>query len=310
MAKSGENFLSIIFRWKKTLLIVFIISVLISIVFSGNKFIKPLYRSTAIIYPINMFSYSEESETEQMLQLLTSRDLSFEVIDSLDLYSHYNIQKGALYTNEKVLKKFDNRVSIKRTPYDAVKIDVYDRSPEVAYQIADLIIHTFNKFSLELMRKKARDVLEIKEKLYTDKLVEVDSLKLMVDSLIRNSGLAEYNILRESMRGNFQYLHKKGNPNYSDNAFSEKTLDLFYYQRILENELSILIKYKNDYEIALSDVSKTLIFTDVISAPAVSHKKAHPTRIIIILSSIFTILFLALAIILFFERPESDPTKL
>lgn len=306
MSYSKENFFRIIFKWKKTLLIVFACSTILSVFFSGHQFVKPLYKSTAVIYPINLFSYSEESQTEQMLQLLNSRDLHFIVIDTLDLYTHYNIDRKSESYSEKVLKKFNSRVSIKRTQYEAVRIDIYDRSPEMACQIAEMFITSFNNFSINLMKKKANEILQIKESLYFSKLSEVDSLRKHVDSMIRDANLAEYNILKESIRGSYQYLNTGSRTHLTMKTLSEKSLDLFYNQRVFENELENLIKYKNDYEIALSDVNKDLVFSDIISAPSIPQKKAYPIRTIIILTSVFACMFLAFILIIIIERKEFE----
>jgi len=299
------NYLKIINKWKKPLFIVFIGGLLLSTVFTGKKFIKPLYKSTSVVYPINIFTYSEESQTEQMLQILGSKDLHKMVVDSLDLYRHYKIDRDEPYAEEKVLKKFNNRTSIKRTQFESVKIEALDRFPKKAFEIVNCIIASYNTLSLSLVHKKADEVLAIKEQLYLSKKKEVDSLKILVDTLIRQSNLAEYNILKESMRGSYQYLTNTGKNSTPIDVLSQQSLELFFNQTLLEKELISLIELKKNYELAMSDANKQLVFADIISAPSMPQKKAFPIRWLIILISICSVMFVTFSTILIIDRKQS-----
>jgi len=304
MTSQTVNYLKIIQRWKKPLLIVLAISLFMSAVFSGSYFVKPLFRSTVVLYPVNIFTYSDESPTEQMLQLLESKDLHLMVIESLDLYKHYKIDRDEYSAQEKILKRFSHRFSVRRTQYESVRIDTYDRFPKIAHQMALKVIDAYNELSLSLLRKKAQEVLVIREELYFSKQQEVDSLKALVDTLIHDFGLAEYNILRESMRGSYQYLSTSGKAGEPIQVLSEKSLDLFFNQRLLEGELNNLMELKKNYELAMSDVHKTLLFADVISEPAVAQKKSYPIRWLIVLLSTFSCMVCAFIVVLILDRKK------
>ena len=78
-------------RYSKPLIIVGVISLVASAIFSGPAFIKPKYKSFAILYPTNLIAYSQESATEQLVQLLQSADIRDQLINSFNLYQHYEI---------------------------------------------------------------------------------------------------------------------------------------------------------------------------------------------------------------------------
>jgi hypothetical protein len=300
----NNQLLLIMWKWRKILLIIFAAACIISYVFTGSKFIKPLYKSAAILYPINLSSYSEESETEQMLQILESYDLKRAVIDSLDLYKHYHIDRDAPNAIERIIKKFDQRITVKRTQYESVRIEVLDRFPKHSFNILNEIIEAYNSLALKLVHQKAREVFIIKESLFKQKQHEVDSLRRLVDTLIHQTGLAEYNILKESMRGSFQYIHSQNAPKGTDTILSEKSLDLFFNQKLLENEIAILTELKREFENALSDTQKSLLFADVISEPVIPQKKTWPIRWLILLISIGSTMFVSFATILVIERVQ------
>ena len=83
--------ISLLNRWKKQLMIVAGISLLASIIFSSPMFIKPKFKSTAIVYPSNLIAYSTESATEQMLQICQSSTIRDQIIRSFNLLQHYDI---------------------------------------------------------------------------------------------------------------------------------------------------------------------------------------------------------------------------
>ena len=56
-----------------------IIAIILSAIFSSPFFITPKFRSTARIYPINLAVMSTESETEQMLEIISSNDIKFKI---------------------------------------------------------------------------------------------------------------------------------------------------------------------------------------------------------------------------------------
>lgn len=302
MENIQSSLLKLINKWKKVLLIILGSSILLSIIFSGSRFVRPLYKTSATLYPVNLLSYSEESPTEQMMQILLSNDLKRIVIDSLNLQSHYKINSNSRYAMEKTMQKFDSRVQIKRTQYESVVIDVFDRYPEFSHKLILSIIDTYNSLAQKLMKTRADEILIIKETLYFDKLAEVDSLKTLVDTLIQQAGLLEYNMLRESMRGAYPVLYGNGKKNGQDTTLSDFSFQIFYNQTLLENEIEALALVKTEYEKALSESKKELLYADIISEPIIPERKAYPIRWFIVLISVFSTMFIAVSVLIFLDR--------
>ena len=77
-------------RWR-TFAVVGGVAALLAAVFSGPTFIKPRYRSSAIVYPVNLTSYSQETRSDQLLQLLESNSIRDSLIRLHRLPEHYGI---------------------------------------------------------------------------------------------------------------------------------------------------------------------------------------------------------------------------
>src|SRR4051812_9523199 len=93
----AAGLIDIVKKWWKPLLIVGVVSIIVSAIFSSPAFIKPLFKSTAIIYPSNMAPYATENPTEQMLQMFESEDIRDRLIKDFDLYTHYEIDTAGRY---------------------------------------------------------------------------------------------------------------------------------------------------------------------------------------------------------------------
>jgi len=80
---NSKNIVEILIKWKYHLLIIVAVSVLLAVFFSSSIFITPLFKSYAVVYPSNVSPYSNESETEQMMQIMQSKDIRDSIIKKL-----------------------------------------------------------------------------------------------------------------------------------------------------------------------------------------------------------------------------------
>jgi len=158
---NSSNLLKLITKWKYHLVAIVAISALLAVIFSGPKFITPKYKSYAIVYPANIEPYSEESETEQMLQIINSQDIIDSVIKRFDLAKHYEINPNYKYFRTDLLYRYRQNVKISKTPYESVLIEVYDKSPDTAMLIVNAILDFYNKKISHLHKIKYREVLDM-----------------------------------------------------------------------------------------------------------------------------------------------------
>ena len=129
---SNKNVIDLVWKWKVHLIVIAVIAGIVSIVFSSPTFINPKFKSTAIVYPVNLSEYSEESYTEQMLEILNSGDIRDELIEKFQLDVHYKIDKSYKYYLSAMLGKYSDNVSFRKTENEAIKIEVLDTDPKIA----------------------------------------------------------------------------------------------------------------------------------------------------------------------------------
>lgn len=281
-----KSIFRLISKWKWHLIIIMVLAGIFASVFSASWFIKPKFKSSAVIYPANLVVLSEESETEQMLEMIQSTDIKFQIIDCFKLDEHYKIRKDAPNFKAKVLKDFDTNVSFQKTPNQAVVITVVDTDPQKASDMADSIISFYNQMVLTLHVKKSHEILQIYKKEYFKRNLEIDSLSLILKSYRTEYGLLDLTAQVEKYTEAI-YLGKSldeartvlGNwEKYG--AEYQKTDSLYYYA------ISDMHKAKYTFESAQRDTEKRITYTHVVSKPFPADKKSYPIRWLILLFSV------------------------
>jgi hypothetical protein len=185
------DLLNIIMKWKLPLAIVLGVTILLSAVFSSPLFIHPKFKSTAILYPSNLMPYSQESPTEQMLQLFQSDSIFNHVVDHFHLAGHYELDSISPTVLNELQAVYNENVSIKKTEYEAVKIEVLDKDPQVACDMINEMVNAFNAYTLKLNKQKSRELVKIFADELSKKSVQIDSINTALKELSVKFGLID-----------------------------------------------------------------------------------------------------------------------
>lgn len=296
-------------KWKKTLLITLGITVAASLIFTSSLFIKPKFRSFAIIYPANVIPFGTESTVEQMTQIMESNEIRTEIANKLDLMKHYRISPDQQYARTVMLKTLDDNITLKKTEYESIEIEVLDEDPKVAAEIVNLLIDLYNKKERSLQREKTQEVVTIIKRQFDKKKYEMDSLEDRLKQLRVKNHLLNYDAqTRVLARSYFKALLKNSSdlPKLEEmkRNLEEKggefiaLSELAYRTRAVWNDLKI------NYENALKDVQKELTYTNIVAKPFPAEKKHYPIRWLITLICSVSVLFLTLIIIYIVERKD------
>lgn len=303
-----SEIVSAIGRWKKHLIIVGLISLAASILFSSPWFIKPKFKSFALIYPSNLIVYSTESATEQMLQLAQSSDIRNWVIQAFDLFKHYEIDtvKNKYFRTE-VIKTYEENVSIKKTEFETMEITVYDTDPQIAARMVDSIIHYFDIKARQLQSEKSKEVLVITQNQLEQKRQQMDSMETILKQYRTEYGLLEYK--EQSREATRAYLKALRVGNSRGAAEAQKLLNALIdkggeFNALHEHLWRVRGDYNNLkilYENAQRDVYKKLTYANVVTAPQAADKKSFPVRWLIVVISVGASLLVAFMTLLIFN---------
>ncbi|MBN1337981.1 MAG: hypothetical protein JXA03_01585 [Bacteroidales bacterium] len=311
------NLLRVILRWKVHLAVIAVAIALLAAVFSSPWFITPKFKSYAVIYPSNISPYSEESETEQMLQVLQSKDIRDSIMIRFNLARHYEIDSSYKYFYSTLSYLYSQNVHISKTPYEGVSIEVFDKDPGVASDIANAIIDYYNIKIRTLHENKFNEVVKMFQRGLNKKRSSLDSLIFRLHELASEYGLLEYDVQAEEISKGFlktidgagalhvntpELLKLKKN-------FESKGGELILLVTLIENEAIQYSDMKYEYEKAYMDFDRKFTYVNEITRPYPADKKAYPIRWLIVLVSVLAGTFLAFIIALILENKRLAASK-
>ena len=313
-----KNFdlLNIILKWKITLAAVIGSAIVLAAVFSSSYFIKPKYKSSAVIYPSNLMPYSQESPTEQMLQLFQSDSVFNHVVNCFHLIKHYGLDSASTTVQNELLGIYNENVSIKKTEYEAVRIEVMDQDPVVACNIIKEMANAFNAYTLKLNRGKSRELVNVFDEQLKNKQAQIDSINTALKELAVKFGMIDYKAQsRELSKEYYRTLATGNEKKISELTNSLRNLEerggkFHELQEHLEHSTKEYGKLLSQYNTVRNDSEKYVTYTNMVLKPFPSDKKAYPVRWLIVTVATCAALLFSLIVIMIIEgRQISNISK-
>jgi len=311
----NQNLLAILWKWKNHLIAVGILAIVLSMFFSSSIFIKPKYKSTARIYPSkNIYVFSDESESEQLLEIIGAQDIKLRVIDAFDLSKEYKISKQDPQYLTYMMAEFNDNVSFKKTEYETVEIQVLDTDPKRAAAMCDSIISFLDQKILSMHRIKYEEATRIAKTDMDFITHQIDSVEEKLNVLRREYNIFDYSTQsKEITKGMVKILGKQGENTAAARAIKKMTknfadkggeyLLMDQEQRYMITQLEAL---KKIYDEAVSGANKKIIYGQRVQNPVPADKKSYPVRSLIVLISTLAALFAAMLVILLLENKKSE----
>ena len=312
---NSAHLINLIAKWRYQLLAIVLISAILAGIFSGPTFITPLFESHAIAYPANVEPYSDESETEQMLQIIGSQDIVDSMVKKFNLPKHYEINPEYKHFKTVLYDTYHEHVSINKTPYESVRIEVSDHSPDTASMMVSSLLKFYDSKIAQLHKSKSQEVIAMYEIQLMKKRQGLDSLKHILYKLGTEQGIIEYEYQsQEIMRG---YLGTVDGKNQSQVNSKEvdrllKNMEkasgqLIEVVQMIQDEARSYVEVKLDYEMALRFFDSNLTYSNIVSYPYPSDKKSYPIRWLIVALFSLASFVMALLVIFFLENKKKQP---
>ncbi len=310
----NQRILNLVWKRKLHFVIIGLIAIVLSSIFSGPVFIQPKFKSMVRIYPSNITPVSNESETEQMLEVVNSNDIKLKMISAFDLGNVYSISKEDPEYMSLLLFLYDKNVKTQKTEYETVEIDVLDQDPQRAADMCDSIVRFYNDKMMAIQKNKSIERVKITSNNLKRRYNELDSVKSEL-SILR----AKYDILSieeqvpEVTRGYMTAL-AEGRGAASDTKkikeiydnLTEKSADAEWLETrfdYLQVAIDTLTKRHDRY---LSDYENDMSYSHVVEYPFAADKKSYPIRWLIVVFATVSAVFLALLVFLVLDYRKED----
>lgn len=294
--------------------IVTLIAAVAAIIFSGPQFIKPKYKSTLIFYPTKNQSVSggiledatakdadatefgAEEQAEQALQFLSSSTLMDRVVKRFNLIEHYEIDMNGSTPYTNLAKEVAANIRPRRTPFLSIQIDVLDRDPQMAADIANGVGEILDSTMTEIKRQVGQKAFEIISREYQAKAMQVEALQKAVNELSSGMSAGETSYLNpfapKKKGGQVDIAELKGKSGSNIGTLLSLT-------EALRLEVEQLANLKKKYERADADMKEYIPHKFIISPAFAAEKKSYPTRwLIVAISTLSTFFFSSLLLAL------------
>ncbi len=307
------NLLVTIWKKRKILLITSAAGLVVSTIVAF--LMTPLYRSTAIVFPAatstvsfsearnakaSSMDFGEEEQAEQLIQILSSSQIRNRIVDQFDLMKHYGIEESDPNKYHDLMKEYEGHFAFVRTRYGSIQIDVLDKDPELAAEMANKIVDLIDTVKNEMVAERTIPAFEINKR----KLAQLEAEKKII--LNRLDSFADIGVVPLEGRANLfaAYVDAKG---AEDKAEFKRRIDInLKYGAVFDaleydrnEKIMKLAEFAQSYEQAESDANTQFNHKFVVERAVVADKKDQPKRLIImILSTLGTFVFMVFALLL------------
>ncbi|MCC6701912.1 MAG: hypothetical protein IT221_10340 [Fluviicola sp.] len=313
MQEQRMNLLVTIWKKRKPLMIITGAGLIVSTVIAFTM--TPLYRSTAIVFPAatstvsfseqrnakaSSMDFGEEEQAEQLIQILQSSKVRDKVVERFDLMKHYEIDANDPNKYYKLVNEYTGHILFVRTRFGSIQIDVLDRDPVLAAEIANKIVDLIDTVKNEMVMERTVPAYEInkrkKEQLEREKEAVLDQL----------DSLAALGVVPLEGRANLfaAYVDAK-NPADKEDFKRRIDINLQYgavfdgLEYVRNEKIMKLSDFALSYEQAESDANTQFNHKFVVEKAVVADKKDKPKRLFIMMMATFgTFVFALFAVLL------------
>lgn len=342
--------LSALFKWRKPLLLLCVTAGILS---AGLSLLLPNYYKASTIFlaaspdqtkPELIFSrgtsirteyFGNANDIDRLLTIAESGELVQFLVDSFDLYTHYDINPNDPKASHLMHEQLFSLYSVKKTKRDGIELSVEDTDPQIAANMANAARQKIENLAKKLIRQSQNLTIEAFENTIADKeklLLSIgDSLAVLrsrykiynvvaqTESLTAQKSEALALFTRDSVR--LQVLRANGLvPRDTIYLLEGKVAGLRQEIKVLQSEMDLLNsgvsiiynlekQYAEANQILAEDRERlkqwqaanrsdtpALLLVDAAQPPVV---KSRPKRSIVVIASVFAgLLFGVLGILL------------
>lgn len=332
MARKDQQFNSfslVQFMWqkRKTLILVCLVVAVVSLI--ASFLVTPKFKSTAIVYAprtnsvakillneesynerLDMKAYADDEETEQMMEILNSREIKDILIDKFDLYNHYGLGEGVSYRQTQMYKYLKGNIEVKRTQYGAIAVSVIDKDPQVAADMANEILVLLDSVKNRIDHERTIASYNLLKRQLEIVDAEVQRIDDSVQVLMQN-GVFDFKSQSERVMQQYATAVAQGNTAGMKRLEDElkkmatwgpRSLTLYEEQAYFREYQSVVkIKMMN----AIVDMDTEIPVKFVIERAIPADKKTYPKKSLIVLLSTVSAFILAVLVLLTIDKIKS-----
>ena len=197
-------FIHQLLKWKKELVRAIVLIVMLSI--GGSLLLPNYYQAETTFYaaspdlarpiPIggdekDVRIYGDDKDLDRLFTISLSRDLLFHLIDSFDLYTHYDIDKNSKKSKFKVREELVENYKTIKTKYGALHMMVEDKDPEKAAAIVNAAREKVEQIAQKIVKESQLKLISNYNENILIKQIQNDSLAKKLQRIKESADIFE-----------------------------------------------------------------------------------------------------------------------
>jgi tyrosine-protein kinase Etk/Wzc len=314
----------LLYLWKRKipLLIITVSAAVISTLVSLT--ITPMFRSSVVLFPasespisksllqanfqdrVGILGFGDELQLERILQVLHSDDIRDHVFQKFNLMEHYDIDPLGKFPRTRLYAEYKSNIKFKRTEYNSIIIEVMDKDPQMAADIANDIAALVDSSMNRMKRDRAITAFKLVEREYLQAQARVKQLTDSI-SYYNRKGVVSYDRQIERYTEAYGRAIAEGNYNAAERIdklmhnLEAITGPFLYYWEMRTNETLRLRDLTAKYIEAKAETELALSHIFILDKAYKAEKKAYPKKSVIVVVSTAATFLLAVILFLFFE---------
>jgi len=313
-----EALLRRIWAWRSPLVIAGFIGAVVSA--AATFLIEPEFQSSVVLFALpqqsigaqfyeaekreDILAYGETEDAERLLQILNSDRVRRRIIEKYDLWSHYDIQKGEAGANAAMAKVYAGKVDASLTRYGSIRIDVFDKAPTMARDMANDIANLTDSVSNQLRNDRAMEAFRYAKQSLEQHQRGIERMEARLAEL-RREGVYDYPVQIEGLNEQYATALAEGQPSRAANILSKMEKLAPYAAEFnqlttkLEDAFEQEAVLKKRFDLNKLDAESQIPAAFVVDRAAVADKKARPVRWLITVMGAISVALGALVFLLF-----------
>lgn len=324
------SLLRFVFSKWKIFLIVFAAAAVLS--FICASLIPPHYRATAIVFGprtnavskilladetsnerLDIKAYAIEEETEQMMEILGSRDIKDAIIQKYNMMEHYGLDTTKKYWQTRLYKNMNESLSIKRTKYGAISITFDDIDPVFACNITNDVLDLLDSTKHRIENERASAAYAMLEKQLADVNAEIQRIDDTIQMIMKH-GVFDFESQSERVMQQYAIAVAQGNTAAVQRLSAEleklstwgPRAEALHDVQFNFRKYQALVKQK--MMDAKVDMENTIPTKFVVQRAIVPDKKSYPKKSVIMTLSVIGSLMVTLILLLVVENLKGTPS--
>lgn len=252
----------------------------------------------------DILAYGETEDAERLLQILNSDRVRRRIIEKYDLWSHYEIDQGESGSQAAMAKVYGGKVDASMTRYGSIRIDVFDKDPEMARDLANDIANLTDSVSNQLRNDRALEAFKYAEQSLRQHQEGIARLEGRLEDL-RREGVYDYPVQIEGLNEQYATALAEGQPQRAQNIMDKMERLTPFASEF--NKLTTKVEdayeqeavLKKRYDLNKLDAESQLPAAFVVDRAAVADKKARPVRWLLTVMGALSVALGSLVFLLF-----------